>query len=110
MAQRVYTIKKHETRMKRFITKKKIVAAIILIIIGWFGYRALFGSSAPAYQLATAARGTMTQVVSVTGNTAPVHSVDLAFESGGTIASVNADVGAHVNAGEAIVQLDTSDL
>lgn len=96
--------------MKRFITKKKIVAAAVLLILAWFGYRYFFGSTAPTYQLATAARGTITQIVSVTGNTAPVHNVDLAFESGGTIAAVRADVGAHVVAGDVIVQLDTSDL
>ncbi len=96
--------------LARLSTTKKIVAAVIVLLLGWGVYELWFVPKNPDYQLATAARGTIVQIVSVTGNTAPVHSVDLAFEIGGTIAAVNADVGDHVNAGGAIARLDTSDL
>ena len=89
---------------------KKIVYGVIALVVVWGVYHFWFAPTAPNYQLATATTGTATQIVSVTGNTAPVHQVDLAFENGGTVAAVNADVGAHVNAGAVIVQLDTSDL
>lgn len=91
------------------LTKKIAYGVVALLVVGGV-YRFWFAPTAPNYQLATATIGTATQIVSVTGNTAPVHQVDLAFENGGAITAVNADVGAHVNAGAVIVQLDTSDL
>ena len=91
-------------------TIKKIVTIVIVLGIAWGGYRFFFGSSAPAYDTVTATRGTIVQEVSVTGNTAPVHGLDLAFENGGTISAVNFDVGAHVNAGDVIARTNTSDL
>ena len=89
---------------------KKIVYGVIALLVIWGVYHFWFAPTAPNYQLATATIGTATQIVSVTGNTAPVHEVDLAFENGGTVAAVSAVVGDHVNAGAIIVQLDTSDL
>ena len=89
---------------------KRILIIVVVLLVVWGAYRLWFSPASASYQFATAARGTLTQIVSVTGNTAPVHQVDLAFESGGTIAAVNDDVGSHVNAGAVIVELDTSDL
>ncbi len=89
---------------------KKIVAVLIVIFVAWGAYKLWFSPANPSYDLATAARGDLTQVVSVTGNTAPVHQVDLAFENAGTVAAVNAAVGAQVAAGQVIARLDTSDL
>ncbi|MGC9599085.1 MAG: efflux RND transporter periplasmic adaptor subunit [Minisyncoccia bacterium] len=100
--------------MKAFFARlsvtKKILLAAAILLVAWGVYHFWFAPTASPYQFATAARGTVTQIVSVTGNTAPVHDVDLAFENGGIIASVSADVGSHVNAGGVIVRLDTSDL
>ncbi len=89
---------------------KRILIIIVILLVGWGAYKLWFSPAMTSYQTATATRGTLTQIVSVTGNTAPVHQVDLAFENGGTIAAVSANVGSHVNAGAVIVQLNTSDL
>lgn len=87
---------------------------IILIVIGalliWGGYALWFAPKPSNYELATAKRGTLTEIVSVTGNTAPVHAVNLAFQTTGVVASVNAAVGDRVNAGSVIARLDTRDL
>jgi RND family efflux transporter MFP subunit len=55
-------------------------------------------------------RGTITEVVSVTGNVTATRSVALGFENGGTIAAVYYNEGDHVNAGGAIARLDTQNL
>ncbi len=89
---------------------KRIVFLAGIVIVVWVAYRLWFAPTAPQYEFATAARGTIIQEVSVTGNTAPVKDVNLAFENAGTIAAVNFDVGSHVNAGDVIAKLDTSDL
>src|SRR5438128_1824033 len=88
---------------------KKIVYGAIVLLLGWGAYRLWFAPKQSNYQLATVTRGTIVQQVSVTGNTAPVTSLDLAFETGGTISAVNFDVGAHVRAGDALARLNTSD-
>lgn len=62
------------------------------------------------YQFVTVARGDITEVVSVTGNTAPVQSLDLSFEAGGTVAAVPRAAGDAVSPGDVLVQLDTRDL
>jgi len=100
--------------MKSFIARlsltKKVFLIIVVALLGWGAYVLWFKPNVTVYQLATAARGTIVQRVSVTGNTAPVQSLDLAFENGGAVAVVNALVGGHVRAGDVIARLDTRDL
>lgn len=91
-------------------TRTKIILAAIATLLVWGGYELWFAPKTIAYDTATAARGTLVQIVSVTGNTAPVHGVQLAFQTTGVIAAVNAAVGSHVDAGSIIASLDTRDL
>jgi HlyD family secretion protein len=91
-------------------TRTKIILVVIAAFLVWGGYELWFVPKASTYDLATAKRGTLVQIVSITGNTAPVHSVTLAFQTTGVVAAVNADVGSHVNAGDVIARLDTRDL
>jgi HlyD family secretion protein len=62
------------------------------------------------YQFVTVARGSITEAVSVTGNTTPVQSLDLAFQNGGTINAVYKNAGDTVTEGDVIARLDTSNL
>jgi HlyD family secretion protein len=90
--------------------KKKIALGIGVVVVAGLVYYLWFSKSGPTYDLVAAAKGTIVQDVSVTGNTAPVHSLDLAFENGGTVSAVGYDVGSHVNAGAVLASLNTSDL
>jgi HlyD family secretion protein len=91
--------------------KKKVVLSVIgILIIGIAVYYFAFANRSGSYQFVTVKTGKVVQSVSVTGNTTPVQSVDLAFENGGTIAAVNADVGVRVTPGSVIARLDTRDL
>ena len=90
--------------------KTKLAALIIAVLcVIWLIVHFASGSKA-SYQTVTVTRGAITEVVSVTGNTTPVHSLDLSFQNGGMIASVYEDVGARVSAGDVIARLDTQDL
>jgi HlyD family secretion protein len=88
---------------------KWLLALILVVVIGAVWYAAA-SSKKTVYQFVTVERGTITETVSVTGNTTSTHSVSLAFQNGGTIVSVAANLGDRVSAGETIASVDTSDL
>jgi HlyD family secretion protein len=84
-----------------------VLALVAVLIIVWFFF---LRSSAPKYQFATVTRGSITQTVSVTGNTAPTKSVALGFQGSGTIARVSYGLGDFVTAGSVIAELNTASL
>lgn len=92
--------------MKRKTVIILCVAAVAVFLVTY----GIFKSKSGAYQFVTVARGTITEEVDVTGNTTPVQSLNLAFQNGGTVASVSKNAGDTVAAGQAIAQLDTSAL
>jgi HlyD family secretion protein len=93
------------------MTKKRIIiAAIILAVAGSLIYYFATRNAGGKYQFTTVTQGSITESVTVTGNTTPETSLDLAFQNGGTVIAVNKKVGDHVNAGDVIARLDTSDL
>ena len=81
-----------------------------LIIVAAAVYYFAFRNTSGGYQFTTVTQGSITESVDVTGNTTPVHELDLAFQTNGTIATVNANAGDHVNAGEVLASLDTRSL
>ena len=89
-------------KKKRYI----IPAALVLIFILY----KIFHKTASPYQFVPVTQGTITETVSVTGNTTPVKSVSLGFQNSGTVAGVYHDVGEHVSAGTVIATLNASDL
>lgn len=82
---------------------------ILVIIVGVVSY-VHSKNSTSAYQFITVTQGSITQEVTVTGNTTPVTSVDMSFQNGGTIGAVNYPQGAEVSAGDTVVQLSTGGL
>ncbi|HEX4104263.1 MAG TPA: efflux RND transporter periplasmic adaptor subunit [Candidatus Paceibacterota bacterium] len=95
--------------MKAFFKRKLtwiIIAAVVVIGIIYFSVK----NKGSGYQFITVTQGTISQTVSVTGNSTPAQSLDLAFENGGTIATVNKNAGDTVAVGDVLVTLDTSDL
>ncbi|MBU6414958.1 efflux RND transporter periplasmic adaptor subunit [Patescibacteria group bacterium] len=91
--------------------QKSIVIIVIAILAsGGLGYWYFAKSNLPQSQLVAVTRGTISQEVTVTGNTKPEQSVDLAFEKSGKVAAVFAGVGDAVSAGMLLVKLDASEL
>lgn len=84
-----------------------IFLAIVIIALGYF----VFGrDTAPKFTTALAKKGTITQSVSVTGQTKPAEEVDLAFEKSGKVNRTLVMVGDHAKAGQTLVELETSEL
>ncbi len=93
----------------KFIKTKKgiaIISALVIIII-FFVAR---GNKAPIYQFVTVEKGSITETVSVTGNSSPVESVVLGFGNSGTVSRIHSSIGKQVIKGQSLAELDTSDL
>jgi RND family efflux transporter MFP subunit len=101
-----------KTIVTRFGFGKKtiIIAVVVVVALGGIVYFFVARQSSSAYQFVSVARGSITQIVSVTGNTTPIQSLDLSFQSGGTVAAVYKNAGDTVSAGDILVTLDTSSL
>lgn len=96
--------------MINFIRKPAVfvflAAATGIVAIFLLGNR----EAGPSYDFVVAQKGALVQQVSVTGRVKPAESVDLAFEKGGKVARVAAEVGNRVQAGEVLVALENSEL
>ena len=85
-----------------------IIAGFLVVIaagVTWYQR-----SHTASVQMISVTRGSISEAVSVTGNTTPTQDVSLGFQDTGTIAAVNANLGDTVRAGEVIAQLNSADL
>lgn len=91
------------------IKKKYIYFAIIVAFVLFAGY---FGTQqkTPVFETGKVVRTDLVYEVSVTGRVEPAKSVTLAFEKGGRVGAVYAEVGDFVKQGQAIVVLSNSDM
>jgi RND family efflux transporter MFP subunit len=100
--------------MKSIINKlgrtKTIIIGVVIVLVGVVIYFTWFHKGSGQYQFVSVKKGSITETISVTGNTTPVQSLDLAFQNGGNIAEVDKNVGDQVSAGAVIARLDTSGL
>jgi multidrug efflux pump subunit AcrA (membrane-fusion protein) len=94
--------------LPRFLkTKTAIGTLAVLVVVG--GYFVFF-HKAPTRTFVTVERGSITESVSLTGNTTPAQSVSLTFGSGGTISHTYSSLGKKVKVGQVLASLNTSDL
>ncbi len=87
-------------------TKWGILIIILLCVLGYV----IFHKKTVPHTLITVTKGSVTETVSVTGNTTPTQSVALGFQNGGTVSSVSTRVGDTVVAGQLLASLNTNDL
>ena len=85
-----------------------IVIALVIIVIIWIFVKNSSGNV--TYVQQTVTRGSISEVVSVTGNVKPLSSVDLAFELSGRVANINVSVGDKVSTGQDLAELSNADL
>ena len=93
---------------KNFVRSKIFIGAVILLVIIVGGYF-IFHKN-PVYQFVTVERGSVTETVSLTGNTTPTKSVSLAFGSSGTISRIYSELGKEVKSGQVLAELSMGDL
>jgi len=93
--------------MKKIII---IVSIIVIIIGGYFGLRAIFGSKDSDYQIVEVTRGEVIDLVSVTGTVISAKEIDLQFEKAGKLKTIEVEVGDEVTVSQVLVRLDTAEL
>ncbi|MCX6740834.1 MAG: HlyD family efflux transporter periplasmic adaptor subunit, partial [Candidatus Parcubacteria bacterium] len=91
--------------------KTSIVVIVLILILGYFGVKALSGGKTPTrYVLGTVSKGTLIASVSGTGQVSASNQVDIkAKVSGDVVYADTAALGQNVKAGTLLVQLDSSD-
>src|ERR1700722_20009793 len=90
--------------------RKNIIITVVVIVAVLLVIYLVSANKGSKYQFVAVTQGSITEVVSVTGNTTPVQSLDLAFPAGGTVAAVYKQAGDNVSAGDAIAKLNTNSL
>jgi HlyD family secretion protein len=104
-------MKKISKSFFNFIINHKFWSVIILlvvILITWFSFKN--SSENIKYTETVVTKGSISEIVSVTGNVKPLSAVDLAFELGGRVASINVAVGDRVYVGENLASVSNADL
>jgi len=93
------------------IRKHKIVSVtvvLVVVLISWSIYKN--SSENIKYETITVNRGSLSEIVSVTGNVKPLSDVNLAFEHGGRVASLNVSVGDKAYVGQPLASVSNADL
>jgi len=86
--------------------KTVLLAMLVLGIGGYF----IFSHKSPAYQFVTVESGSITESVSLTGNTIPLENVSLTFGSNGIVSHTYSALGKEVYIGQVLAELNMSDL
>jgi len=89
---------------KRWILVSIGVVVLVIVIIS------LSGGGKSSTDFIKIERGSVVAEVSVTGSVKPAHSLDIAFEKPGRIASIRANVGNKVNKGQYLITQENGDV
>jgi RND family efflux transporter MFP subunit len=92
------------------IFKSKIVISVLVLLVLIIGVYFLFFHHKTTYQFIPVASGSITETVSLTGNTTASQSVSLGFSSSGNVSNIYSALGKKVSAGQVLAELNTSDL
>jgi Membrane-fusion protein len=97
--------------MIKFLKKPiGIISIIVILGLAALGYVYFGGEEKLKFDVAIAKRADLIQEVSVTGRVKPARSVELAFEKGGKVVAVYANVGRQIQAGQTLVVLENAEL
>lgn len=96
-------------------SRKKLIAAgaaVIVLVVGAWGYTTLKGATPDIdpSRIATVERGTMTKSVVATGKIEPITKVEIKSKANGIIEKLNADVDQTVRTTDVLVELDKENL
>jgi len=103
-----------KTKVKKFVnylrSHKVMITIVVLILlaIGWYFYKN--NSENIKYQTVSVTKGSLSEIVSVTGSVKPLSDVNLSFELSGRLANINVSVGDKVRIGQALLSFENSDL
>jgi len=89
---------------------KKIIFAIIVLIIIFGIYQGFIKKEEPAFNLAQVSRGNISQEVSATGQVKKGEEINLSFKNAGRIEKIYVKVGEEVKRGDILARQDTTQL
>lgn len=93
------------------IKKSRLLFALPIVALGIIVFYLYFGGSKKTqYEFSAAKRANIIQEVDITGKVRAAKDVDLAFEKGGRVEAVYADVGEKVEMGKILVALEHGDI
>ena len=98
--------------MKTSYKRSLIVAAVVMVLGGAWGFTALKGaaSNIDPSKIATVARGTMVRSVVATGKVEPITKVEIKSKANGIIEKLLVDVDQVVEPGQVLAELDKENL
>jgi pyruvate/2-oxoglutarate dehydrogenase complex dihydrolipoamide acyltransferase (E2) component len=86
-----------------------VIAAVLIVSVLYFLFQTVFTNKIPDdIEIQAVTRGSVIETISETGFVQPVRQVDLAFESGGRVASLSVQEGDFVDEGTILATLDAS--
>lgn len=97
-------------KMLNIIKNNKIKTVILAVLVVLIGGYFILSHKSPTYQFISVEKGSITESVSLTGNTTPAQSVSLMFGSSGIVSETNSSLGKKVSAGQTLAELNMSDL
>ncbi len=98
------------SKIKNFVQKNKWWSVLIAIVFVVLIIIIFAGKKLPALESVTVEKRSVIEKVSATGNVKPFSDLNLSFEVSGKITNVYANVGDKVYKGQAIIQLDSSEI
>ena len=99
--------------MKKNLVTIGIVVVVVAVIAVYFGVQQMNANAAASnvkLQTATVTRGNLIATVSEAGNIAAPTTASVAFQTSGTVAKVNVQVGDAVKKGQVLMSLDPTNL
>lgn len=95
-------------KILELIKKRKKLLLLIpaLVVVGFL----LFRGSNGEVETVSPVAGDLVRTVKISGKVIPKASVELGFETSGTVTSINKDVGQEVSPGETIARIDASSI
>jgi HlyD family secretion protein len=104
-------MKKISNKLFGFIKRHKVwsvIIGLVIVMIAWYFIKN--SSENTKYTEVVVSSGSVSEVVSVTGNVKPLSDVSLAFERGGRVSAIPVMVGDRVYTGQLLASVSNADL
>lgn len=103
--------KRHIMSIQKIIQSRfaRVAAVVIVIVIAAVVIRAR-GAQSPRYEIVSAQKSDIAQIVAITGRVASSQEFDAAFEVSGIVHSITVTVGDHVIEAQELARLDSQDV
>jgi len=96
--------------LKKILKNKKLLIIVLIVVLGFVGYKLIAKNGKPEYVLEAVSMGTVVKEVSETGAVKISEQINLGFKYAGKINQIYVKVGDNVEAGQSLAKIDTDQL